>query len=152
MIRSAKRTAMAGIAGALLVGSCATGPQPTSGPSLVGTEWRLVEFESSDDSIGVIRPRKDELYSLRLLSDGSLIMGLSCNRGTGGWTSEDAHLQRGTLVIEPLASTMAACDRPSSFVRIGADMGRVRSFVIADGRLHLNLEMDGGNYVWLPTK
>jgi hypothetical protein len=110
----------------------------------------LIEFESSDDAIGTIRPGSGEVYTLRLDPDGTAAMGLFCNRGTGRWTSPDADATIGSLLIEPGLVTMAACP-PSRLERLGDDLGRVRTFVIAGGRLHLNLMMDGGNYVWAPV-
>lgn len=137
---------------ALLAASCATpseqSPQP-SHPQLTGTEWRLIEFESSDDAIGTIRPQQDEVYTLHLAPDGTLAAGLFCNRGTGRWASPDAAKPDGSLTLELKAVTSAAC-LPSRFERLAGDLAHVRSFVIQDGRLHLNLMLDGGNYVWAP--
>ena len=150
------RPLLATIAGALLAGACATGATGGGGPAptalaLTGMEWRLDHFQSSDDSIGTIRPAEGEVWTLLLNPDGSIAMGLFCNRGTGGWTSPDAQRERGELTITPGASTMAACP-PSRLERLPADLAKVRSFVIADGKLHLNLMMDGGNYVWVPQR
>lgn len=134
----------------LLATACATGTPP-SGLRLVGTEWRLDHFESSDDAIGRIRPGADEVYTLLLQPDGNAVMQLFCNRGTGTWTSPDPEANLGSLEITPGAMTMAACP-PTRLERLPADLARVRSFVIADGFLHLNLMMDSGNYVWAPTR
>lgn len=140
---------------ALAIAGCATdgsnGPSAGGGPTLAGTEWRLLYFESSDDSIGTIQPGPDEVYTLLLQPDGNAAFGLFCNRGTGRWASGDAHLDRGSLRLEPLTQTMAACP-PSRLERVPADLARVASFVIEGGRLHLNLAMDGGNYVWAPSQ
>ncbi|MCX8477165.1 MAG: META domain-containing protein [Sphingomonas sp.] len=135
----------------LLAAACTTLPQPAGGPPLLGTEWRLVAFESSKDAIGTIRPREDEVYTLRLAPDGSAAMQLSCNRGFGSWTSLDAKAERGSLQIKAAGVTMAACP-PGAIARLPADFEHIRSFVIADGRLHLNLMLDGGNYVWEPKR
>jgi heat shock protein HslJ len=138
---------------ALLLAGCATPSSPSgpgAGPPLVGTEWHLVHFESSDDAIGTIQPGPEEAYTLLLAPDGTASMQLFCNRGTGRWSSPDSAQTRGSVTIEPLASTMAACP-PAQIERLPADLANVRTFVIADGRLHLNLMMDGGNYVWAPT-
>lgn len=136
---------------ALVLGSCAMPQTPSAEPPLTGTEWSLVEFESSDDAIGVIRPRADEVYTLQLDPDGTAAIGLYCNRGTGRWSSPDADANIGSLLIEPLAITRAACP-PSPLARIGNDLARVRTFVITGGRLHLNLMTDSGNYVWTPLR
>lgn len=137
---------------ALLAVACATPsdrPAEPAHPTLTGIEWRLLEFESSDDAIGTIRPGEGEAYTLRLDPDGSLAAGLFCNRGTGRWTSPDAARASGSLTLELKAVTSAACP-PSRLERLGSDLAHVRSFVIQDGRLHLNLMLDGGNYVWVP--
>lgn len=136
----------------LSAAGCATPsdrPAEPTHPALTGTEWRLLEFESSDDAIGTIRPGEGEVYTLRLDPDGSLAAGLFCNRGTGRWTSPDAAEPSGSLTLELKAVTSAACP-PSRLERVGSDLAHVRSFVIRDGRLNLNLMLDGGNYVWVP--
>lgn len=140
---------------ALLAASCAPSPGPStpSGPSnepeLTGTNWRLIEFESSDDAIGTIRPAQDDVYTLHLDPDGTLAAGLACNRATGRWTSPDTTKTMGSLTLELNAVTSAACLN-ARFERLATNLGHIRSFVIRDGRLHLNLKLDGGNYVWVP--
>lgn len=47
--------------------------------------------------------------------------------------------------------TMAACP-PSRLDRFATDLPNVRTFVIRDGRLNLNLAMDVGNYVFVPNR
>jgi heat shock protein HslJ len=137
-------------AASLLASGCTTTPSQPRFRPLVGTEWRLLEFESSADEIGTIRPARGEVYTLTLNRDGSAAMQLFCNRGTGRWTSPDSIRSSGSITIELSAQTMAACP-PSRLERIAADMGRVRSFVITNGRLHLNLMLSGGNYVFVPS-
>jgi len=142
---------------ALLLAGCVPNAEPNGPPAttpgaqpkLVGTEWRLVEFVSSDDAIGAIRPAKDEVYTLHLNPDGTLAAGVFCNRATGTWTSPDIARTMGSLTLQMGAMTMAACP-PTRLERLASDMAHVRSFVIQDGRLHLNLKMDSGNYVWAP--
>jgi hypothetical protein len=134
---------------ALLVAGCATGSEPSKTLSLTSTEWRLLKFVSSDDAIGAITPRPGEEYTLILNPDGSLAAGLFCNRGTGRWTSPDAHKDMGSITLELKAATTAACP-DSSLNRLQTDLAHVRSFVIRDGQLHLNLKLDSGDYVWAP--
>lgn len=149
--------ALVALAGALALSGCAapsgggTSAVQTAAPPLVGTEWRLVEFVSSDDSIGTIRPGPDEVYTLTLTPDGNATMQLFCNRGTASWTSPDSALTRGSITFQPGIQSMAACP-PSPLERVARDLANVRTFVIQDGRLHLNLMMDGGNYVWAPAR
>lgn len=133
----------------LLAAGCVTDSGSAGSLKLTSVEWRLVEFQSSDDAIGTIRPQRGEMYTLLLNHDGSVAAGLSCNRSFGRWTSPDAARPRGSLTLELTGMTMAACP-PSPLERLGSDLSHVRSFVIQDGRLHLNLVLDGGNYVWAP--
>ena len=135
---------------ALALAGCVA-PEPHSdaavhGPALVGTEWRLAKFQSPDNAAGAILPAAGEVYTMQLNPDGSAAFGLFCNRGTGRWHSADASLAMGSLSIEPGAVTMAACP-PSRLERLGMDLAHVAGFAIRDGRLHLNLAMDGGDYV-----
>ena len=142
----------------LLLSSCAGTPPASAPPASAGaagvplttTEWRLTAFESSDDGIGTIRPDPDELYTLQLQPDGSIAMQLSCNRGGGQWTSPDYRRQQGSIELTMGFATMAGCP-PGRFDNLAARLGNVRSFVIRDRQLHLNLKMDGGNYVWVPA-
>jgi heat shock protein HslJ len=145
--RSARALVATGLA--LLATSCATIPEPASTARLTDSDWRLVHFESSDDAIGTTRPGPGERYTLHLDRDGSAAAQLFCNRGMGRWSSPDAERSSGEITIELNAMTMAACP-PTPLERLPADLGRVRTFVIQNGRLHLNLMMDGGNYVWVP--
>ncbi|HWJ38080.1 MAG TPA: META domain-containing protein [Sphingomicrobium sp.] len=140
----------------LLAGCAAAAPTRSrpplvAGPALTGTEWTLVYFQSPEDSIGKVSPKPGEVYTLRLSPDGTMAAGLFCNRGTGHWSSPEAGAAMGTISLNLVAVTQAAC-LPSPLERIGADFARVRSFVIRDGRLHLNLMVDGGDYVWEPAR
>src|SRR5262245_28159866 len=146
------------IATLLLIAGCTTsGTQGgthaggTAEPPLVGTEWHLLHFQSAEDSIGKVRPTQDEVYTIQFLPDGTAAAGLSCNRGTGQWTSPDAQKSMGTLRINLAAVTMAACAH-ESLPRLAADLNNIASFVIRDGKLNLNLKMSGGDYVWVPAK
>lgn len=137
---------------ALLAGCTATPPAapPTPEPSLVGPEWRLVHFRSSDDAIGTIAPAEGEVYTLRFGADGRVAARLFCNRGSGSYTVADPASPRGSIGFGPMAMTRAACP-PSRLSRLPAHLNDVASYVIEDGRLHLNLKIDGGDYVWAPA-
>lgn len=141
-------------AAAVLTASCASIDQGGggTGPTLLNTEWRLIHFRSSDDAIGMISARgAEDMFTLQLQPDGAAAMRFTCNRGTGQWTSPDARSGRGSLTIAGSAMTMAACP-PSRLDRFATDLPNVRSFVIRDGRLNLNLAMDAGNYVFVPNR
>jgi heat shock protein HslJ len=136
-----------------LLAGCATAPPaspPPPQPSLIGPEWRLVHFQSSDDAIGRIAPADGEVYSLRFGADGRVAARLFCNRGSGSYTVADPASPRGSISFGPMAMTRAAC-APTRLSRLPADLANVASYVIEDGELHLNLKIDGGDYVWAPA-
>jgi heat shock protein HslJ len=128
------------LAAAILIAGCATRSD------LTGTAWRLVEFRSADDRIGVVRPQSPDQYTMTLSADGRVAMRLNCNRASGTWTTAGAE---SAIAFSPLAMTRAACPEPSLDTQIARDSGRVRSYLLRDGRLHFNLAApDGGTYVW----
>jgi heat shock protein HslJ len=124
-------------------------PAPES--SLAGTAWRLVEFQSMDDSIGTLRPDDPSLYTMRLNGDGTVDMRLNCNRANGTWSSEPgADGSSGRFEFGPLAATRALCPPPSRDERIAADAQWIRGYMLRDGNLYLSLMADGGIYAWEP--
>jgi heat shock protein HslJ len=144
--------------GTLAITACASGGSSTetsgspSAPTLAGSTWRLVEFQSSDDAIGIVRPRPSAMYSMTLGDDGSASFRLDCNRGSGTWQAEFTSSVSGSFVLSPLAMTRAACPEPSLDQQVGRHAEYIRSFVLREGRLHLSLMADGGIYVWEPME
>jgi heat shock protein HslJ len=75
---------------------------------LANTEWRLVEFQSMDESIGMVRPHDPSLYTMRLNGDGTINMRLNCNRASGTWSAEaSSDGTSGRFKFGPLAATRA---------------------------------------------
>ncbi len=135
---------LTGLAAALLAG-CATTPGGSGDgrSSLVGS-WRLVELQSSDDSIGTTRPDDPTKYEMTLNADGSVAMQLDCNRGIGRWQSPEPS----QITFGQMAMSMALCPEGSLDTRIAREMGFVRTYVLQGNRLSLNMLADGGNLVW----
>lgn len=132
----------------LLSCACAT----TSDP-LVGTEWRLVRFQSMDDATGTLSPDTGSEFTMRLNADGTVSMVLDCNRASGSWTSERAASgESGRFTFGPLAGTRARCAPPNLDERILRDANFVRSYLLKDGHLYLSLFADGGVYEWAPLR
>lgn len=135
-----------------LVGACAPAPEGGSaagaGPPLLGTEWRMVEFRPPGGAAPVI-PGSDEVFTIRLDPNGSVAMQISCNCGTGSWTSADARARSGNLTIEGGAMTMAAC-LYGRIDRFQNDIPRIRRFAIDGNRLSLVLDDGQSTYVWTP--
>ena len=117
------------------------------------TEWRLVEFQSMDDSIGTVKPNDPSLYTMRLNGDGTVNMRLNCNRANGTWSAEpSSDGTSGRFEFGPLAGTRALCPPPSMDEQVMAHSKWVRSFFLKDGNLYLSLMADGGIYAWEPIK
>ena len=133
---------------ALVAASCSTGPIGPVG--LAGTTWRLVEFRSSDDRIGVVKPESSAVYTMTLSRDGNAAMQLNCNHAAGRWSAAAAGQESGAFGFGPLAMTRAFCVPPSLDGQIARDAQYVRSYLLRDGRLYLSMMADGGIYVWEP--
>lgn len=117
--------------------------------ALAGTHWRLVEFRSPDDGIGVQRPDDASLYTMTLEADGNVSMRLDCNRARGTWT---ATVTGRSFGFGPLRMTRTICQQPSLDAQIARHTEFVSSFALRDGLLYLNLLADGGTYVWEPLR
>jgi len=118
---------------------------------LSDTIWRLVEFQSMDDSQGVSRPDDPSKYVMELSADGSVAMRLNCNRATGTWTAQAAaDGASGRFEFGPLAMTQALCPPPSMDEQIAMLAEYIRGYLVRDGNLYLSLMADGGIYAWEP--
>lgn len=116
---------------------------------LVDTRWRLVEFQSMDDSIGMVRPGNSSDYTMHLAADGIVNMKLNCNLATGEWLAESGtDGLSGRFEFSALASTRAVCLPPSMDESITAQSTYIRSYYLKDGKLYLSLLADAGIYVW----
>ena len=73
-------------------------------------------------------------------------MRLDCNRGTGTWTAEGD--ERGEFTFGPLGVTKVYCGPTSLDQHIARDTELVRTYVLRERRLYLDLTDDGGTYVW----
>jgi heat shock protein HslJ len=119
--------------------------------ALAGTEWRLVEFQSMDDAVGIKKPADPSLYTMRLDADGTVALRLNCNRASGTWQAQAGpDTTSGQFTFGPLAATQALCPPPSMDEHVSAQAPFVRSYLLKDGRLFLSLMADGGIIVWEP--
>jgi heat shock protein HslJ len=126
----------------------ASGQSPTPAP-LTGTQWRLIEFQPMDDAKGTERPSEGSLYTMWLHGDGTVTMQLNCNRATGSWSAAPSgEAASGRFEFGSLAATSALCPPPSMDESIAANSKFVRSYLLKNDRLYLNLMADGGAYVW----
>ena len=134
-------------------------PEPKLGDTRVissesplgGTQWQLVEIQPMDDEVGTFRPRDPSQHTMRLNHDGTVTMDLDCNVARGRWSAgASSDPSRGSFEFSPLASTKALCPPPRLGERVMRDIPFVRSYLLKDRRLYLNLMADGGIYVWEP--
>ena len=142
--RGRRRTAAVAVRAVLLAGGALLAVSPaTAGGStgaLAETSWRLVEFQSMDDAIGVVRPDDPSRYTMSLGGDGAVTMRLNCNSARGTWSAEPAgDGSSGRFEFGPLAMTRALCPPPSMDGSIAAQSQFVRSYLLSEGRLHLSL-------------
>jgi heat shock protein HslJ len=121
-----------------------TSPQNSSG-DLGGTSWQLVKFEGSDGK--TLTPDAKTRYTIEFRSDGSVGVGIDCNRGHGTWKSPGNN----QLEFGPLALTRAMCPSAPISDRLTKDWTYVRSYILKDGHLFLSLMADGGIYEFEPA-
>ena len=120
---------------------------------LAGTEWRLVEIQSMDDTIGTVRPADPSLFTMRLNIEGTVNMRLDCNRANGTWSVEPSDDGwSGRFEFGSPAAARALCPPPNLDERIVAQAEFVRGYLLKEGRLYLSLMADGGIYAWEPHK
>lgn len=115
---------------------------------LSGTDWRLVEFQSMSDEVGIKCPDDPSLYTLSFGTDGKVLLRLNCNRGRGSWSATPSSSSGGSIEFGPVAITRVLCPPPSMDEQIARDLKFVRSYMIKEDRLFLSLMADGGIYVW----
>ena len=99
----------------VLAGYGTPGAAPVVSKSpLADTEWRLLEIQSMDDSVGSTRPDDPSLYTMRLNADGPVNMRLNCNFANGNWSAETGpDRTSGRFEFGPLAGTRASVLLPA---------------------------------------
>ena len=112
---------------------------------LTGTTWRLVTIESmapaEEPSTTIADPAN---YTVAFGDNGQATFQVDCNRGAGTWKAEPAAADSGSLTFGPIGLTRMFCPQPSADTKVAAALGKVRSYLISDGKLHLSLEADSG--------
>lgn len=146
--RLTRRVATAATVAGLAVG-CGGGP---AADPLAGTTWQLTSIESmapeEQPSTTIDDPAR---YTVSFGADGQAAFQVDCNRGTSSWKAEPAAPESGGLTFGPVALTRMFCPQPSYDTQVAAALGRVRSYLLADGQLHLSMEADSGVMHWRPA-
>src|SRR5262245_28549544 len=119
---------------------------PTTGAvtGFAGTSWRLVKFQSMDDT--TLTPDDRSKYTIEFKAGGKLSARIDCNRGNGTWKSAG----ESQIEFGPLALTRAQCPPGSLHDQIVRNWSHIRSYVLRDGHLFLALKMDSGIYEFEP--
>lgn len=118
---------------------------------LTGTSWQLVGIESMAPAESPSTEIGDPAaYTVSFGEDGRAVFQVDCNRGNSTWQSEPSAPDSGSLRFGPIALTRMFCPQPSSDTQVAAALGRVRGYLLSDGRLHLSLEADSGIMHWRP--
>jgi hypothetical protein len=133
------------------VGNPVSNPTPRVSNVLANTQWRLMEFQSTDGQ-AARRPEAPSRYVMRLDSDGTATLWLNCHRVTGSWIAQPAGKSSGRdaagrLEFSHIPSRASPCPMPDMEENLLRQASNVRSFTLKQGRLHLGLA-DSGIYVW----
>ncbi len=123
---------------------------------LADSQWRLLAFQSMDDTQGTIYPDAQNQYVMTLHRDGTVLIELACRSLQGEWSSSaSADLTSGPLILHSLVSSEPTCLPPVLDEHIIKQAPYIRSYLLKDNRLYLSLMADGGIYAWknlpLPT-
>lgn len=118
---------------------------------LTGTSWQLLSIESMapGEQPGTTIPDPSK-YTVSFGDDGRAVFTVDCNRGNSTWQAEPSAPDSGGLRFGPIALTRMFCPQPSFDTQVAAALGRVRGYLLSDGRLHLSLEADSGVMHWRP--
>lgn len=134
----------------MVVAGC--GPAAAA-PPLTGTTWQLVSIESTApaEQPGTVIDDPSK-YTVSFGEDGRAAFRVDCNRGSASWQIDAMGApDSGSLTFGPIALTRMFCPQPSADTTVAAALGRVRSFLLADGLLHLSMAVDGGIMHWEPV-
>ncbi|MDY6998903.1 MAG: META domain-containing protein [Actinomycetota bacterium] len=147
------RTAL-GAALLVALAGCST-PAADETVTLDGTSWRLTQMQSMDDAQGTTAVPEGQQYTVEFgpREDGVGQAGfqIDCNRGSSTWQATAAESDSsGQLTFGPIAVTLMACPEGSLDQKVSSALGDVRTYLVADGRLHMSLFADGGILTWAP--
>ena len=118
----------------------ARGQKTRAANELAGTSWKLVKFQSGDETTHV--PDDGSKYTITFQSNGRVTARVDCNRGGSTWkSSRPNELQFGSWSM-----TRAKCPPGSLHDRIVMEGANVRSYSIKNGHLFLSGMAAGGYY------
>jgi heat shock protein HslJ len=125
------RAAFAAIAATLVLGGCATVPDPHA---LNGTEWQLTAIDTAG-STTTLTPAVQRRHTIAFREEGALEAQLDCNRGRATWSAQKPMNGAGAITIGPVASTRMLCPEPSFGEALAQGLtGAERFITTLDGR------------------
>ena len=130
----------------ICVGGCQSYQAPSAASPLTGTAWVLIEYRAEAASTATDVPLNR--YTLSLEADGTARAKLDCNNGTTRWTSTKGKPGSGSISFGEVAATRALCPEGSLGERLAADLPRMATWSLYDGRLTLATGHEGPEYNW----
>ena len=116
-------------------------------PSIVDVLWRWERFEDTAGLRDITVPDQDK-YTLRLLPDGTFQVTADCNTASGVYMLSRS---RSSIGFGLNRSSQVACPPGSLSDTYLARLSEVVTYVLQEGKLVLNLMIDGGNMVFVDT-
>lgn len=107
---------------------------------IIDRPWKWVRTQMSDGALD--SPIRQDAFTITLGADGKVTGTTDCNRFFGNYT-----LQENQLSFGPLASTKMFCEGSQETPFLEA-LSRVRSYLLVDGQLVLELDMDSGQMIF----
>jgi|GEM_PF-956237 len=111
--------------------------------AVVGKTWQWIRTVTPVETFEAADPSR---YTLALDPGGRAAVRFDCNRGGG-----DYEIAEGKLEFGALASTRMACPPDSQDAIYAKELSMIRSFFVEDGRLYLEMPMDGGTMHFEPA-
>ncbi|MDX6613685.1 MAG: para-nitrobenzyl esterase [Blastocatellia bacterium] len=108
--------------------------------TLAGTSWKLVKFQTSDDTTLV--PDDGSKYTVTFGSNGRITSRVDCNHASSTWKSS----RPGDLQFGSWSRTSTKCGPGSLHDKIVNEGANIRSYWIKDGHLFLSGMSAGGYY------
>lgn len=133
----------------VVVSTAGCGSAAASDP-IAGTSWQLLTIESMTTEQPATIIDDPAKYTVAFGNDGQAAFQIDCNLGSGTFQVTAGGSDSGSLNFGPIALTRKFCPQPSVDTTVAAALGRIRSYLLADGQLHLSMEADSGIMHWEP--
>lgn len=137
-----------GLFALLIPAACVTASDKPVNNGLNDTEWVLIGFYEGSEGTQ-LNDVPLNTYIMHLDVSGGVQFKFDCNQGTSSWTAASKQPgKKGSISFGKIAVTEMLCGGESIGETVSADMTRVDSYSIYDGRLSLSLQGMHRVYVW----